>query len=505
MIFKKTAAFFFAGIFCLFCGGAQVKKTEEAKKPEVVSEDPVVSETPVATKVETVPLKTGGLKANPPAIKKSPKKKSGRFNFSGDEFVKESGMNPFEKKNDTIMRLRGHAKVSSKNLGMASPQIEIYGDDGRYAYAKGPVEMTDTRDGTRLYADEALFLRAENRAIMRGNTRLVANVKSKKKSAKTGKQEKITITSQEMERNFETSVSVARGNVVVTSENGVLYANLAEFIEPEDLMRSESDPRIFTASDLFLADSIQWNIATNTADFKGHVRAYFSRPEDQEEGAQRGKVPPKAVDSAVRSEEGTLQQRDDLPFGQKLTLRKKVSLERKKYSAYSEEAEIFGSGGEIVKAKDKVVLVNREENSKSYGDFFEWVKASGYMSLTARKGARTRTILHNKKMEPTSQINASSVTRSTSKANPQARGDVQIFQYPKDKKSEPVKMGGEWAEMRRGDKVIQLYGSPYVDGNLGRIRARDIILYYEDGRYEMLGIRPGVVEQRMNQAEEPNE
>jgi hypothetical protein len=32
---------------------------------------------------------------------------------------------------------------------------------------------------------------------------------------------------------------------------------------------------------------------------------------------------------------------------------------------------------------------------------------------------------------------------------------------------------------------------------LGRIGARDIILHYEEQRYEMLGILPGVVEKRM--------
>ena len=39
----------------------------------------------------------------------------------------------------------------------------------------------------------------------------------------------------------------------------------------------------------------------------------------------------------------------------------------------------------------------------------------------------------------------------------------------------------------------------YVEGELGRIAARDIILYYEEQRYEMLGILPGLVEKRMNE------
>lgn len=496
------------------CAGKQVQKPE-TPRPQTV--DP--QEASVALRPDTVlpPGKTeksGSLKSEPPPIKKDKTKKRGRFNFSGDEFIKESGTNPFEKKTDTIMRLKGHAKVSSKNLRMASPHIEIYGDDGKYAYAKGPVEIVDTRDDTRINADEALFIRAENKAIVRGNSRLVAKVKNKKKGAAGAKKEKITITSHEMERNFETSISIARGNVVVTSENGVLYAHKAEFIEPEDLMRSEAEPRIFTSSDLFLADAIQWNIATNTADFHGHVRAYFSRPEGEEETEEAGaKKRPvgrpdtsqKNVESAVRSEEGTLIQRDDLPYGQKLTLRKKVALERKNYSAYSEEAEIFGPGGELVKARERVVLINREENSKSYGDFFEWVKATGFMSLTAKKSARTKTILHNKKWVPTAEILAASATRAKTKAHPQARGNVQIIQFAKDKGGNPVKMGGEWAEMRRAEKIIQLYGSPYVEGSMGRVGARDIILYYEEQRYEMLGIRPGIVEKRMNLPEEPYE
>ena len=53
--------------------------------------------------------------------------------------------------------------------------------------------------------------------------------------------------------------------------------------------------------------------------------------------------------------------------------------------------------------------------------------------------------------------------------------------------------------MRRAEKIIRLNGSPYVEGELGRIAARDIILYYEEQRYEMLGILPGLVEKRMNE------
>jgi hypothetical protein len=45
--------------------------------------------------------------------------------------------------------------------------------------------------------------------------------------------------------------------------------------------------------------------------------------------------------------------------------------------------------------------------------------------------------------------------------------------------------------------VILLHGSPYVEGEMGRIGAREIILHYEEQRYEMLGILPGMVEKRM--------
>lgn len=510
MTSNRFALFCGVGMALAACSSAPVQKVPEQKPAAVAAaEDPVPVKEPAETGSVKPVEKTGSLKSDPPPIKKEKKKSRGRFNFSSDEFVKETGTNPFEKKNDTIMRLRGHARVSSKNLKMASPNIEIYGDDGRYAYAKGPVEIVDSRDDTRINADEALFIRAENRAIVRGHARLVARVKNKKKSARGAAKEKVTITSHEMERNFETAVSIVRGNVVGTSENAVFYASRAEYIEPEDLIRSESEPRIFTASDLFLADSIRWNVATNTSDFQGNVRAYFSRPDDDDPEAapvpKKAAAGKQAVDSAVRSEEGNLVQSDDLPHGQRLTLRKKVVFERRNYSAYSEEAEIFGSGGELVKGRDRVVLINREDNSKSYGDFFEWLKKSGYMSLTAKKGSRTRTVMHNKKKEPTAEIMAASVTRATTKANPQARGNVQILQFSKSKNSNPVKMGGEWAEMRRSEKVIQLYGTPYVEGELGRIGARDIILYYEEQRYEMLGIRPGVVEKRMNQAEEPYE
>ncbi len=430
------------------------------------------------------PMET--LRKDPPRMDKKAKKKRGRFKFSGDEFIKESGLNPFEKKNDTIIRLKGHARIAARNVKMSSPVIEIYGDDGHLAYARGPVEIVDTRNATRITADEALFIRSENRAVLRGNARLQTQVKDRKNT-----KEKIQLTSQELERNFETSVSVARGNVVATGRSAILYANSAEFLETQELVRSEDSPRIFSDSDVFLADKIQWDLAKNTSDFRGNVRAFFSRPDNDD----RRKRP---VESAVRAEEGTLQKDDSLPFGQKLTLRRRVSLDRKTYSAYSDTAEIFGAGAELVRASDNVTLINREENTRSYGDTFEWTKATGAMTLSGRRQNRTRTIFYNKKSMPTAEIVATTLTKAKEKANPQARGDVIIMQFSSDSSAPPVKMGSEWAEVQRDRKVILLHGSPYVEGEMGRIGAREIILHYEEQRYEMLGILPGMVEKRMS-------
>ncbi|MFO1480583.1 MAG: hypothetical protein U1F40_10340 [Turneriella sp.] len=468
------------------CSSKSVKTPTQTAGVEASTSEEVSSTADIAQppeRAESPPLEP--LRKAPPKLDKKVKKKRGRFQFSGDEFIKESGTNPFEKKNDTIIKLRGHARISARNVKMSSPMIEIYGDDGHLAYARGPVEIVDTRNATRITADEALFIRSENRAVLRGNARLVTQVKDKKNT-----QEKIQLTSQELERNFETSVSLARGNVVATGRSAILYANSAEFLETQELVLSEDSPRIFSDSDVFLAHKIQWDLAKNTSDFRGNVRAYFSRPDNDD----RRKRP---VESAVRAEEGTLQKDDSLPFGQKLTLRRRVSLDRKTYSAYSDAAEVFGQGAELVRASDNVTLINREENTRSYGDTFEWTKATGAMALSGRKQNRTRTIFYNKKSVPTAEIAATTVTKAKEKANPQARGDVSIMQFSSDSSAPPVKMGSEWAEVQRDRKVILLHGSPYVEGEMGRIGAREIILHYEEQRYEMLGILPGMVEKRM--------
>jgi lipopolysaccharide export system protein LptA len=119
------------------------------------------------------------------------------------------------------------------------------------------------------------------------------------------------------------------------------------------------------------------------------------------------------------------------------------------------------------------------------------------MVLSGRKQNRTRTVFYDKKSRPTAEIFATALTRATEQANPQARGDVSIVQFSSDSSATPIKMGSEWAELQRDRKVILLHGSPYVEGEMGRIRAREIILHYEEQRYEMLGILPGLVEKRM--------
>lgn len=478
---------FLLGIFFYVgCSSKTVKNTPSSK--EVISlpatEGVMLAEiTPPPDQTEATPL--GPLRQDPPKIGKTTKKKRGRFQFSGEEFIKETGVNPFEKKNDTVIRLKGHARIAARNAKMVSPMIEIYGDDGHLAYARGPVEIVDMQSETRITADEALFIRAEHRAILRGNARLETRIRDKNK-----RKEKIELSARELERNFETAISVARGNVVATGRTATLYADSAEFIETQDLLRSEAKPRIFSDSDVFLADKIQWDIERDIADFRGNVRAYFRRVEDNDKRQTQ-------VESAVKAEEGTLQKEAKLPHGQRLVLRRRVSLERKSYSATSDTAEVFGPGAELVRAHDNVVLINKEENTRSYGDTFEWTKATGAMALMGKKQNRTRTIFYNKNAQPTAEITATTLIRAQEKANPQARGDVSIVQFHRDDKAPPVRMGAEWAEIQRDRKRILLHGSPYIEGELGKIGAREIILHYEEQRYEMLGILPGLVEKKM--------
>jgi hypothetical protein len=114
-----------------------------------------------------------------------------------------------------------------------------------------------------------------------------------------------------------------------------------------------------------------------------------------------------------------------------------------------------------------------------------------------RKENRTRTVFYNQKSLPTAEVVATTLTKAHEKANPQARGQVSIMQFSSDSSAPPVRMGSEWAEVQRDRKVILLHGSPYVESEMGRIGAREIILHYEEQRYEMLGILPGMVEKRL--------
>ncbi|HRP69312.1 MAG TPA: hypothetical protein PLY93_07260 [Turneriella sp.] len=500
MIYKKYFFIFFLGSF-VACRSPQARNEKSENLSTIEGSQDLVEEPKEANTPTDTPLHEtkGSLKKDPPQIKKTKKEPKGRFNFSGDEFIKESGSNPFEKKNDTVMRIRGRAKVSTKNLRMVSPQIEIYGSDGRYAYAKGPVELVDTKNNTRITANEALFLRSENKAILRGDTRLQTRINKKKKDIK---KELITLTANEMERRFDTATSLARGNVIVKTEDGVLYANEVEFFETQNLVRSSSSPRIFTTTDLILADAIEWNITEKKTEFYKNVKGFFNR--------QRSDIKRKdndSVETTARADNATLFQDENSTFKQRLILRNRIIIERGEFKAFADEAEIFGAAADLIKAKNKIRIINHDEKSESFGDFFEWHKKSGYTSLSARPHFRTRTILYDDKGAETVEIQSATATRATTDSQPQARGDVRILQREKDKAttSTSANMGGEWAEINPDEKIIRLYGRPYIEGEMGRIAARNIILYYEERRYEMLGIEPGLVEKQMNRSEGEHE
>ena len=427
------------------------------------------------------------LKRDPPEIHSSKKKKKrSRVNFQGDEFVKETGLNPFESRQDTIIKIRGHAEVTSSNIIMRAPLIEIYGDDSHLAWAKGPVELKDKKSGAVLSANEALYIRSENRAVMRGRAKLVYTPRNK--NAKTARTT-VTLNASEIDRHFDVSESEALGNVTATDGKAVFYAKKARFIERENLIESDSEPRIFVDQDLFYSDKMNWQTDKNIARFTGNVRAYFSAQNGQNKRAVSS-----TDTSAVKAGKGELVMKDD-PAEQVIILEKNVSIERKDFAATADKANIKGAGGDVIKGFGRVFLHNKVDRTQSRGDYLEFVKETGFGELSANKGNTTQTILFDKKNQPQSELYAMRLTRATTHAHPQARGNVVLKQVGTkgDTARDQGNLGSEWAEIRQDEKLIQFYGRPYVEGKVGRVYAREIILYYEEARFEMSGISTGQV------------
>jgi lipopolysaccharide export system protein LptA len=188
-----------------------------------------------------------------------------RFEFAG-----ESTRIVFTEGRERTL-LTGNARVTSDTMDISAEEIEIYGEDFRYALCTGSVRAFDEERGIRMEADrlffdrEAEILRAEGEAVLEDLDN------------------DLVVRGGILESREEEEITIAQIQVRIFGEDLTARGEYARYRRNEEILELSGLPVVFWQGDEYRASRIIVNTDTDEIELEGDVRGSITPDEDEEE------------------------------------------------------------------------------------------------------------------------------------------------------------------------------------------------------------------------------
>ncbi|MGM0673998.1 MAG: hypothetical protein ACQETQ_04815, partial [Spirochaetota bacterium] len=188
-----------------------------------------------------------------------------RFEFSGDStriVFREGGERTL---------LSGNARITSETMHISADEIEIYGENFRYALATGGVTASDDERGIRMESDrlffdrEAEILRAEGNAVLEDLDN------------------ELVVRGGLLETRQEEELTIAQVQVRIFGDELTARGEYARYRRDEQVLEMSGLPVVFWQGDEYRASRIVVNTETEEISLEGDVRGRVSPSEDDDE------------------------------------------------------------------------------------------------------------------------------------------------------------------------------------------------------------------------------
>ena len=187
------------------------------------------------------------------------------FRFSGDE----TSVVFAEGQERTV--LRGSATVTSDDTSIAAEEIEIYGEDFRYAVARGGVEAANADREIYITAEELFFdrerdvLRAEGNAVLED------------------RRNDLVVKGNLLENRSEDEVTIAQVAVRILGEDLTARGEFALYRRETEVLELSGLPVVFWKGDEYRAARIVVDLQQDEISLEGDVRGQITTETEEEE------------------------------------------------------------------------------------------------------------------------------------------------------------------------------------------------------------------------------
>lgn len=155
--------------------------------------------------------------------------------------------------------LKGAARIQSDSTLIQGDQIELYGNNFRYALAKGKVTATDNVKGILIQAEELFFDREKKLTRVQGQ----AKIEDQKNS--------MIIKGGFFENRDEDDVLIIQIGVRILKEDMICRSDYARYNRKSEILELSGMPVVIWKGDTYKASRITINTKTNEIQLDGRV------------------------------------------------------------------------------------------------------------------------------------------------------------------------------------------------------------------------------------------
>jgi len=187
------------------------------------------------------------------------------FEFSGDRV----SMSLAEGRQRTV--LVGNAWVRSEATEIFADEIELFGDDYRFAVCRGNVRVEDKEKGILLRSQSLFFDRERKISRVEG----YAEMEDRKNE--------VVVKGGYLEHRDEEDLTIIQIGVRIFREDMACRAEFARYRRADEILELSGMPVVFWDGDEYRATRITVNLETEEFDLEGDVSGAITGEKDEEE------------------------------------------------------------------------------------------------------------------------------------------------------------------------------------------------------------------------------
>jgi lipopolysaccharide export system protein LptA len=363
---------------------------------------------------------------------------------------------------NTVFSLTGGAWIQHKKVRLTANSIEIIGQEALKGFLNGSTKVEDLENKITLYAGKGYYDKFAETIILEGNPTLIFK----------DKENKITkITSPKLKRNLGNNTTVFEDGVIIENSEYTIYANKSTFFESEKKLQLEDKPIIFS-KDIFITGEQAFHfLNTKTTEVDGSAIIIRQSLEDKAKSKTKKNntdseepIPKVKIysyftgDKIINIDEA--KEKSTGVFGS-------AKLTRPDLEMTASYIKSIGSGNQFIEAKENVEILDKENNTKLYGDILEYNKEKNYTHLT--ENAKIE-FLNKGTNDITSTLTAVEIERFGNLKEIVFRGNVEIAM-------DTATLNGEYATYFESEKKIHLDGNPSINRDGKKVFCGLIVIY----------------------------